>query len=572
MDEEQLWHRLNRQLVAKIIAECSYEGCLHPEALDSHRFRLMASGHCYDFTARRTVWDYLWIQPESLTRNGQPAISATTAAMDFQGALGMDDIVLGNFLEELHNTLAGDRIQQAILGELTAADLLDLPAAELESLLDGHPKALANRGRLGWGLSELNQYAPEAGNALQLRWLAAHRSCGLQIHGTLAPEQCLDQARLADWKQKFPAPDWVLLPVHPWQWDRLIVIQYAASIARGELVDLGTAGHRYRPQQSIRTLSNSDHPQYCDLKLSLTILNTSCYRGLPSGPMALAPRLSSWLAGIAASDPVLNDAGIAVQRELGGVHIPQQEQQQLPGTPYRYKEMLGAVWRESLRSKAADGEKAMLFATLMQTDGNGQPLVAEIIRRSGLSTRDWLGLLFDRVTVPLYHLMCRYGIGMVAHGQNLGLILRDWQPQRVVIKDFHGDLRAAESPLPEQQGVPTDILAGLTRLPPRHLLHDLYTGHLVTTLRFISPLVEQQCGLAESDFYQLLTERLFSYQQAHPELEDRFRQFDLLRPEMERVCINRVRFRIGYADDAERPLPELGQPLKNPLQPETAHD
>ena len=65
---------------------------------------------------------------------------------------------------------------------------------------------------------------------------------------------------------------------------------------------------------------------------------------------------------------------------------------------------------------------------------------------------------------------------------------------------------------------------------------------------------------------------MIAYQRQHPELEESFRQFDLLRPEMERVCINRVRFRIGYADDAQRPLPELGQPLNNPLQPETADD
>jgi len=572
MEEGLLWQRLNRRLLAKIIAESSYEGCLHPEPLDDQRFRLMADGHCYDFVARRTVWDYLWIRPETLTRDGQPEIDVATAILDFQQALKMDDIVLGNFLEELQNTLAGDCIQQSRLRPLTAAELLDLPTVDLESLLDGHPKALANRGRLGWGLGELNRFAPEAGQSLQLRWLAAHRRCGVQVHGTPALEQCLEERVLARWRAQYPASDWTLVPVHPWQWDRLIAIQYAGLVARGDLVDLGPAGGRYRPQQSIRTLSCVEYPRQCDLKLSLSILNTSCYRGLPPAPMALAPRLSSWLAGLAQSDPLLQQSGLAVQRELGGVHIPQEHQQKLAGTPYRYREMLGAVWRESLLSKAADGEKAMLFATLMQTDGQGRALVAEMIQRSGQSARDWLARLFDRVTIPLYHLLCRYGIAMVAHGQNLGLILRDWQPQRVVIKDFHGDLRAADTRLPERSGVPVDILEGLARLPPRHLLHDLYTGHFVTTLRFISPLVEEQCGLPESSFYSLLAERLIAYQQAHPELEESFQQFDLLRREMERVCINRVRFRIGYADNAQRPLPELGQPLNNPLQLETVHE
>jgi len=31
------------------------------------------------------------------------------------------------------------------------------------------------------------------------------------------------------------------------------------------------------------------------------------------------------------------------------------------------------------------------------------------------------------------------------------------------------------------------------------------------------------------------------------------------------VCINRARFRIGYGDSNERPLPDLGEPLMNPL-------
>lgn len=52
---------------------------------------------------------------------------------------------------------------------------------------------------------------------------------------------------------------------------------------------------------------------------------------------------------------------------------------------------------------------------------------------------------------------------------------------------------------------------------------------------------------------------------AHPELEDRFKLFDLFTPEMARVCLNRVRFKLGYGDTSERPLPELGTPLKNPL-------
>ncbi|MFO7786824.1 MAG: IucA/IucC family C-terminal-domain containing protein, partial [Halospina sp.] len=221
--------------------------------------------------------------------------------------------------------------------------------------------------------------------------------------------------------------------------------------------------------------------------------------------------------------------------------------------------------RESLTAKTALGEQPMLMATLMQCDGQGRSLVAALIRRSGLSPEVWLTHLFDRVTVPLYHLLCAYGIGLVAHGQNLGLILKDATPQRLALKDFHGDLRCVDQPIPEQAGMPQHLLDGLTRLPPEHLVHDLITGHFITTLRFISPLLEDEMAFPESRFYNLLAERLRVYQDRHPELHERFQLFPLLRPTLERVCVNRVRFRLGYEDHAERPGAELGTPLSNPL-------
>jgi aerobactin synthase len=331
------------------------------------------------------------------------------------------------------------------------------------------------------------------------------------------------------------------------------------------MVDLGEHGHSYLPQQSIRTLSNIAYPTQCDLKLALTILNTSCYRGIPAQPMALAPELSQWLASIAASDPYLAQTGLSVQKESGGVYLPHPHQSQVHGTPYRYQEMAGAVWRESLASKLQPGEQGWIFAVLMQTDTEGVPLVAEIIQRSGMSVEQWLTRLFDRITLPLYHLLCGYGVGLVAHGQNLGVIFRNYRPERVVIKDFHGDLRLVDSELPAQAGVPENIIESLKRLPARHLVHDLYTGHLVTGLRFLSPLLETGTGFPETRFYQLLRERILCYQAAHPDLRPQFAQFDLLRPEMERVCLNRVRFQVGYADDAERPKPALGPRLPNPL-------
>lgn len=566
MTTESLWKQTNQRLMAKIIAESSYEGCLDPLEVADGTFELTLDDHRYQFQARRTVWDFLWIDPQSLTRDGELTDSAAQLVIDARAPLALTDIVLANFLEELQNTLAGDRLQQGRLSGLNAGELLDLPAAEQEGLLDGHPKALANRGRMGWGQSNLLAYSPEGGQRFRLRWLAVDPTLASTHVGTPPLDHCLGDSELSAIHEELgERRHWPLIPVHPWQWDHRLQAQYAEPLTRGQIVDLGLRGHRFQPQQSLRTLSNANTPDQCDLKLALTILNTSCYRGIPAEPIAQGPALSQWLWEQSRQDPELYRMGLEVQRELAGCHVPHRQQSQVDGAPYRYHEMLGAVWRESMASKARDDEQVMLMATLMQCDGQGRSLIAALIRRSGLAPEVWLTRLFDRVTLPIYHLLCAYGIGLVAHGQNLGLVLRNATPERVTIKDFHGDLRCVDRAIPEDAGMPASLLASLKRLPPEYLVHDLITGHFVTTLRFISPLLEDDLGVPENYFYSLLAERIRAYQAAHPQLAERFALFPLLRPTLERVCINRVRFRIGYEDHAERPLPELGEPLSNPL-------
>ena len=57
--------------------------------------------------------------------------------------------------------------------------------------------------------------------------------------------------------------------------------------------------------------------------------------------------------------------------------------------------------------------------------------------------------MFKHVVVPIYHLMAKYGVGIVAHGQNVTLVLEDNFPAGCLIKDFHGDLRLIDQPFEE---------------------------------------------------------------------------------------------------------------------------
>ncbi len=586
-NDAALWLHCNQRLIAKMIGECSYEECFSPTLFAEHKtgkgqYQLtFGTEHHYYFSAKKSIWGWLMVDAHSMTYNGsEPVSSAAQFLIHAQQALGLTDIVLANLLEETQNTLFSDLQQAKRFAHYRAPQLIAMNSAELQSLLDGHPKAIANKGRMGWGADELSQYTPESGQCIR-PLLVAVRAERCQS-GFLPdadpwtvvtdPLNSVQQATLANQftQRGLTMSDYLPIPVHPWQWQHFIVPQYQAWIADGSIFMMDQLPDYYLPQQSIRTLTNmgpsgqQPTPRY-DLKLPLTILNTSCYRGVPGEHITTGAKLSQWLLERTRQDNLLSEAGLIVQREVCGIHCNHPIQQQIDSAPYRYHEMLGAVWRESLEQLVSPGQNGILMATLMQCDIKGNALVTEYIQASGLTPEAWLTQLFTKVVVPLYHLMAKYGVGLVAHGQNVSVVLDQHIPVRAAIKDFHGDLRIIDLDFPELDDLPADVKRRLTRLPPHYLIHDLVTGHFITTLRFISPLLEAQCGVSETRFYQLLANTLRHYQQQHPELNDRFKLFPLFEESVLKVCINRVRFRLGYQDNAERPIPELGTPLPNPL-------
>lgn len=578
--ELQRWQQVNRRVIAKTLAELCYEQALDFEPEAAGRYRIVLQGGvCYRFSATLTIWNWLHIDAPSIRREVanrlEPVEGAAQFFIDAAGDLGLDASTLGNLLHETANTLAADMTLVLAREGLDATTLARQSDETLQCLLDGHPKAIVNKGRIGWGAEEYARYGTESGQTVRLLWLAVDRElavCGRQAQWTwpallaesLDSEQqrALTQAAL---DQGISWDQWTPLPVHPWQWQRHIRHHYAGELARGRIRLLGEFGDAYLPQVSLRTLSNHSRPDALHLKLPLTVLNTSCYRGIPGQYIECGPGLSAWMQQLCDSDAELIHRGTAVQQEVAGVHVPHLQHEQVDGTPYRYREMLGATWRQSPAALCRPGERHLLMAALLQTDADGDSVARALIRESGLDAEAWLESLFGAVVVPLYHLLCCYGIGLVAHAQNLTLVLRNGVPVRVLLKDFQGDLRLAEGTFPQRTGLPAEAQAALTQLPPAYIFHDLFTGHFVTVLRYLSAQLQVDSGLDELRFYQVLAEVLRDYQASHPELGRRFELFNLFRERVERVCINRVRFQLGYNDNAERPVPVVGGELDNPI-------
>lgn len=571
------WQQANRALVAKMIGELSYERILNLAGNDSnYRLDLGAPGY-WRFQARCNLWGQPMVDPESLLPPAGHSLEAADFLLDIASQLGMDDAQVAEHLEDLFATLRADCQLRAARKGLTAHNIIRLPEAQRQSLLDGHPKFLFNKGRRGWGQEDLQRYAPEHGNHFQLGWVAVAAEI-LQCGGGAVDAPELLSSAMTDMERqrlqgalarRVPDPAaYHLLPVHPWQWQQWLAVMYAAEIANGDLLYLGEFGDSYVPQQSLRTLSNVSRKSDYDIKLSLTILNTSCYRGIPAQYLLAGPAASAWLKQKTIDDDEFARAEVEILAEPASAALLQEQYCRLKKSPYRYRELLGVIWREALAPRLAKNEQALLMAELMQVDEQGQPWLSAYLQMAGVSdlqgAEAWLRRMFEVSLVPLWHLICCYGVSLIAHGQNITLVLRDGWPQRMALKDFQGDLRLVDEEFAEAADLPQVLKLVTVRLPPEKLIHDLQTGHFVTTLRFIAPLAES-CGVSEQRFYQICGDVLREYQQRHPQLAERFRRFDLFAPSILRLTLNRAKFLHATDSAAERMLAEMDLQVKNPL-------
>ncbi|BAU86539.1 siderophore synthetase component, ligase [Streptomyces laurentii] len=362
-------------------------------------------------------------------------------------------------------------------------------------------------------------------------------------------------------------PDgYLVLPVHPWQWDEILLPLYAPAIASGALVPLPTDGDLRLPQQSVRTFLNLSHPDRHTVKLPLSVLNTLVWRGLPTERTLAAPALTAWVQGLRDGDTFLRDeCRMILLGEVASVTVRHPLYDRLPEVPYQYKELLGAIWREPLR--LPPDERARTLAALLHTDPAGRAFVAELVERSGLAPRAWLRRLFGALLPPLLHFLYRYGTVFSPHGENAIVVYDDQDvPVRLAIKDFVDDVNVSAVPLPEHATMPDDVRGVLLTEEPDFLTQFIHSGLFIGVFRYLAPLYEEQLGVPERDFWALLRAEILRHQARFPELKERFELFDLLTPRIDRLCLNRNRLHLdGYRDRPERPHAAVHGTVPNPL-------
>ncbi|MEV3857058.1 IucA/IucC family siderophore biosynthesis protein [Streptomyces sp. NPDC050095] len=550
------WAEANRLLVRKALAEFSHERLLTPEALGEGRYVVRSDDGLtrYRFSARRLRLDHWQVDADSITRHRDGTelpLNAQQFLIETKDALGLSDAILPVYLEEISSTLSGTCFKLT-KPDVTAAELAASGSfQDIETgMTEGHPCFVANNGRLGFGIHEYLSYAPETASPVRLVWLAATREraaftagVGLDYESLLRAE--LGESTLARFdgilrEQGLNPADYLLVPVHPWQWWNKLSVTFAAEVAQRHLVCLGEGDDEYLAQQSIRTFFNSTSPAKHYVKTALSVINMGFMRGLSAAYMEATPAINDWLAGLIENDEVLKGTGLTIIRERAAVGYRHLEYEAATDRYSPYRKMLAALWRESPVPTLAEGERLATMASLLHVDRAGRSFAGALIERSGLTPREWLKPYLNAYLTPLLHSFYAYDLVFMPHGENVILVLDErGTVQRAIFKDIAEEIAVMDPDAvlpPKVDRIRADV-------PDDMKLLSIFTDVFDCFFRFLAANLVEDGVLDEDTFWAAVADCVRDYQESAPQLADKFDRFDMFAPSFALSCLNRLQLR-----------------------------
>ncbi|MEU0744375.1 IucA/IucC family siderophore biosynthesis protein [Streptomyces sp. NPDC006134] len=547
------WERANRLLIRKALAEFAHERLITPER-DGEAYTVRSDDGLtrYRFTAVRRALDHWQVDADSITRH-RDGSELPLAALDFfielKDSLGLSDEILPVYLEEISSTLSGT-CYKLTKPRVTSAELARAGFQAVETgMTEGHPCFVANNGRLGFGIHEYLSYAPETASPIRLVWLAAHRSraaftagAGIEYESFVRQElgeETVERFHGVLTGQGLDPADYLLVPVHPWQWWNKLSVTFAAEVARRHLVCLGEGDDEYLAQQSIRTFFNTSHPEKHYVKTALSVINMGFMRGLSAAYMEATPAINDWLARLIESDPVLKSTGLSIIRERAAVGYRHLEYEKATDRYSPYRKMLAALWRESPVPSLRDGESLATMASLLHVDHEGASFAGALIERSGLAPKEWLRRYLRAYYTPLLHSFYAYDLVYMPHGENVILVLEDGAVRRAIYKDIAEEIVVMDP----DAVLPPEVSRIRAEVPDDMKLLSIFTDVFDCFFRFLAAHLAAEGVMTEDDFWDTVAEVTRAYQESVPELADKFARYDMFAPEFALSCLNRLQLR-----------------------------
>lgn len=578
----EVWSKMNRLLLKKIISEFLHECLFTPKLLSTENdwglYQLTPKENSieYQFKAKVMHLDHWHIDVSSIVKynkgNSKP-LDAIDFIIEFKDILGFSDDVLPMYLEEISSTLYGSSYVCS-LGEPTASQLTEGDYQTIEhAMIAGHPCFIANNGRIGFNADDYRKYAPESADPFALIWVAGHKSntefnaiTSLSYENVMLEELgatlYASYRHILESKQLNP-DDYVFFPVHPWQWFNKLVIVFASDIANSLLVYLGYSLDKYRPQQSIRTFFNISSPTKHYVKTSLSILNMGFTRGMSPYFMRTTPSINEWVEKIVLEDAYLQECKFTILKEEATAGYTNRYYQNATETDNDYKKMLCALWRESPMKKIKPNQKLMTMAALLHIDMYGDSFLSKLIESSKLSINDWIRNYIYCYLSPLLHCFYKYDMRFMPHGENIILVLENNIPVNIILKDIGEELAVNK-----KEGLPKAIERIGRQVSDELRILSIFTQIFDCFFRFLPPILVEHCDYEENEFWEIAADCIHRYQQRFPEFKANYESCNLFAPEVIKTCLNRLQIRNNRKminSSNSHKDQQLSGVLKNPL-------
>ncbi|MCH7313194.1 IucA/IucC family protein [Acinetobacter sp. ANC 3882] len=543
--EQRVIKQLLQALIFEEIISADHDGqsfVVEVQDRQQHKIRYIAPGQRqYSYKLVRLARDQDVLRQDE---HGKQQPARLNQVIDEILRLIADAAKVEDFIFELKRTYIHD-LQSQVCFENYSLPAIQYPYDILESyLMDGHPYHPCYKSRVGFSLQDNVRYGVEFAQPIALVWLAVDKSIVAENYSNSIEakpffEQQLNAQDLERFqqylaKQEIDTDQYVWIPVHPWQWENHLISIFAEEIADQKIIYLGQSQDRYLAQQSLRTVTNLQHPEKPYIKLSMSLTNTSSSRVLAKHTVMNGPIITDWLQSLIDQSETAKQLDFAVLREVYGLSVdftrlPTSHAQQAYGT-------IGCLWRESVHQYLREGEDAIPLNGVSHIQKDGQALIAPWLQQYGVE--QWTRQLLKVVITPLIHLLFAEGIATESHGQNIILVHKQGWPTRILLKDFHDGVRYSPAHLTHPELAPE-----LDQLPPEHaktnsmsfILTDDLNGIrdfscaclFFVALTDIAIFLNQNSNLVEQDFWKWAAEVIQDYQLQHPEHQERYQIFDV---------------------------------------------
>ncbi|MEJ7541656.1 staphyloferrin B biosynthesis protein SbnF [Staphylococcus intermedius] len=579
---EQVRRRIMQQLVTSLIYEdvvrydrkaLDDEGCytyeIEGEAA-TYRVQVQQS----DSFERLTLISQVW---RIVGEDEVETLNYVQLLRDVHFTFEKDEQKLEDFIIELLQTELKDT--QARRYRAQQSDIALTTFDDYESYaMEGHMYHPSYKSRLGFTLTDNERYGPDFRPSFQLQWIAiapdyVETTVSHSVDTVALLKRQLGSATLAAFEETLQQhghslETMVLIPVHPWQFEHIIQVEFAEAWMLGEMLWLGTCDEMYVPQQSIRTLTPTNRDKYY-LKTPISITNTSTKRVLAPHTIENAAQITDWLKHIQSEDTYLQHdlKTIFLGEVLGHAYhnptLSEAKQQRIYGA-------LGVIWRENLHHYLAPNESAIPFNALYSMGADSRPLIDAWMTKYG--TQQWMAQFLTVAVTPMIHMLYYHGIAFESHAQNMMLIHEEGWPTRIALKDFHDGIRFKPSLLSEIAQNPQ-----LRETPEAHrkvnqnsfietedvaLVRDfLHDAFFFINIAEIIDFVARQYEMKASEQWEIVRAVISQYQQTFPDLPN-YRQFDLFVPtiQVEKLTTRRLR------EDVALRLHEVSNPLRRSEQ------